>query len=70
MKRYLVLMSVGFAAYAATLIASQTLLVHGSESTTVLVLLSLAPMLLSDLHLRRHHCQHFAAGRDAAQTSA
>lgn len=45
MNRYLVLMFIGFAAYAVTLIASQMLLAHGAESTVVLVLVSLAPML-------------------------
>lgn len=45
MRRYLVLLFAGLAAYAATLVASQLLLAHGAESTLKLVLLSLAPLL-------------------------
>ncbi len=45
MRRHLVLLFVGLAAYAATLVASQMLLADGAESTLKLVLLSLAPML-------------------------
>lgn len=45
MRRYLVLLCVSLAAYAATLVASQLLLAPGVESTLKLVLLSIAPML-------------------------
>lgn len=40
-----VLMLIGFAVYAATLVVSQKLLGHGVESLTVRTVLSLAPML-------------------------
>jgi len=44
-RHYVVRMLVGFAAYAATLVASQKMLANHLDSVTARVLLSLAPML-------------------------